>query len=151
MKAAAAGALSIAASAALQFSGLGGPVPTIVAAATATALAIYLLRTRTAADASAEAPPGLGERCQHLGNELVAFARRRKNENAGSPAQRAHETDTSSLYATRYGPEVITLLRDLVREGCLGTEEASAWMVPDDVQAIELLGRRLLQLGLAAD
>jgi hypothetical protein len=151
MKAVAAGALSIAASAALQFSGLGGPVPTLIAAGTAAALAIYLLRTRPEGNARQEAAPRPGERCQRLGNELVAFARQRRNENASSSAQRAHESDTTSLYTRRYGSEVVTLLRDLVREGCLGTEEANTWMVPDDVQEIELLGRRLLQLGLATD
>jgi hypothetical protein len=151
MKTAGAGALSLAISTALEFSGLGGPIPTLIAATTAVALAIYLLRTRGSEDAQVGVASGLGDRCQRLGNELVVFARRRESENAGWPAQRAHETDTSSLYATRFASEVVALLRDLVREGCLGAEEANAWVVPDDVHAIERLGRRLLQLGLAAD
>jgi hypothetical protein len=148
--AAAAGALSIAASAALQFSGLGGPIPTVIAAGTALALAIYLWRTRSGRG-KANTAPGLGERCQELGNDLIRFARRRRSENQGSPAPHAHETDTSFLYASNYAAKVVALLRDLVREGCMGSEEANAWMVPDGVNAIEQLGRRLLQLGLAAD
>lgn len=150
MKAAAAGALSIAASAALQFSGLGGPAPTALAAITAAVLAAYLLRS--AADESGmNVVPGLGEKCQRVGNVLVVFARRRMSESPGQAGTRAHATDTASMYAANYADEVTALLRELVRNGCMGAEEANAWMVPDDVQAIELLGRRLLQLGLAAD
>ena len=150
MKAVAAGALSIAASAALQFSGVGGPVATIVAAATAVALAAYWIR-REIADRREERTQGLGERCQRLGNELVSFARRRMNEGPGQAGKNAHETDTTFLYANRYAQPVASLLRELVRQDCMGEEEAKAWMVPDNVQAIELLGRRLLQLGLATD
>jgi hypothetical protein len=86
-----------------------------------------------------------------MGHELVAFARRRMRESPGQAGQHAHETDTASLYASKYAPRVTTLLRELVLEGCIGAEEANGWMVPEDVQAIELLGRRLLQLGFAAD
>jgi hypothetical protein len=151
MKTPAAGALSIAASAALQFSGLGGPVPTILAALTAAGLAIYLLWCLAVDETGTIVVPGLGEKCQRVGNALVVFARRRMSESPGQAGTQAHATDTSLMYAVNYADEVTALLRELVRNGCMGAEEANAWMVPDDVQAIELLGRRLLQLGLAAD
>jgi hypothetical protein len=111
----------------------------------------------------------IGLQAQGLGDRIVQFKRSRDSEEPRfllppdtsplRPRQRGHEAhlrlealarywhETVSLYRREHAADARALLQVLRAQGILGEEEANRLCRPNDPQAIESVGLRLIELG----
>ncbi|HUC08659.1 MAG TPA: hypothetical protein VMR96_11290 [Solirubrobacterales bacterium] len=104
----------------------------------------------------------VSRKARRLGNDLVAFSRRRlasvpRDEGAawrqllgGSKPRREYEADTMSLFRERFSEGLLQLIDDLRNAGLIGLAEARSLSTPANPDAIERIGRRLIELGTQA-
>lgn len=158
-------ALPIAIGAVLQVSGLGGPTVTLIALlimiliVCAIGVDWWLARRGASLEAKAKG-------WNRLGGELIGFIRRRRLEAvAGTMAagrsripgaifrrdsraelRRLHETDTMAIFAEKFALPLGAALAELRQAGLVGEAEAARIAAPADPEAIEQIGKRLLDL-----
>lgn len=136
--------------------------------ATGVGAAIPLFR-RSAPVASAAAVPQLATRLGALGTRIIQF---KHDRDAGRPAtppfrlwaivhplraihdqqahhasERAYDADTMSLYRSRFGVEVRAMVKELVEQEVIGSNEALTLLRPANPWEVERIGNQLISLG----
>ena len=161
-------ALPIAISSALQVSGFGGAPVAIAAWGVVVLVCLALLLTSRKATSEEE----LGQLATKLGRELVSFVDQRiatcpsqsddrqgigrvfgamRGDHARRRRfQQSYDADTMALYQEHFADRVIAVVHRLRTAGRLGAGETEALVPPARPAAIDVLGRRLIDLGYSS-
>jgi hypothetical protein len=162
-------AFSVALGAAIQVSGFGGPIAVAVAWAIVVAISLWMLLTlvkKENEEGEAADDESLARRANRLGQELVGFAQEREADAPPTPQvgpsirvlkgirgsesseiRKSFDADTMWIYQRRFAERVIEICHMLRSGGRIGAGEFKSLISPRRPSDIELVGRRLIELG----
>lgn len=126
--------LEVAATAAVQSTGLAGPIPFGAAVLVIVLSALCLLRVG--------GRPSLGHRLQDFVSDRRAEAPPEHHQEGSAE----YEQDSLECYARSFGPAVWKRVRRLRQQGCIGRHEERRLTHPESLHDLEVVAERLIQL-----